>query len=108
MSSEKAKMLFTKADRTLNCAETIAAAFGHEDIFPQMRQCGGGHAPDGICGALHAALVLAPESRREEIKRKFALEAKSVYCFELKNKHHTSCLSCVMTAATLLENAEKK
>ena len=108
MSLKKATDLFTARPRKYNCAETIAEAFDHSDMVSQMHFCGGGCAPDGICGALHAGMLLVPEDKRAEMLKEFKEKAGSVYCDELKNDLKKPCLACVRIAAMLLEKYGEK
>jgi hypothetical protein len=65
--------------------------------------CGGGKAPGGLCGALYAALALAPESEHENIKASFAEKAGALTCCEIKSTTLFPCAECVRVAAELTE-----
>lgn len=108
MSIEKATELFTAVPKKYNCAETVVEAFGHGELLSQMHYCGGGRAPEGICGALHAALQLLPQEEHEKVKQEFQERAGSLLCGELKNTCKTPCLACVRIASALLEKYQKK
>ena len=107
MSIDKATELFTAVPKKFNCAETIAEAFGHGELLSQMHFCGGGRAPEGICGALHAALLLIPAEDHAAVKQEFLERAGSLLCDELKNTCKTPCLACVRIAAALVEKYQK-
>lgn len=85
-----------------NCAQTICAAFGREDLLESMKTCGGGRAPEGTCGALYGALQVAPAEQGDAIKAAFAAELGGTRCDELKSACRVPCRTCVQTAARLL------
>ena len=60
----KAVELFTAVPKLHNCAQAVAAGAGDEALAESMKVCGGGKAPLGRCGALHAALELTPAERK--------------------------------------------
>ncbi len=103
----KAQEIFSRVPKTHNCAQSVAAGCGHEELVPGLAAMGHGRAPGGRCGALHAALAAAPEACRDEIRRAFAAEAGSELCKELKAKGYP-CASCVELAASLLDECQKK
>ena len=97
----KAHALFTAVPKLHNCAQAVADGCGAPaDILDAMKVCGGGKAPDGLCGALHAAVTLFPD-RAEEIKSKFAETVGGIRCREIKTGPKTPCPVCVETAARL-------
>jgi hypothetical protein len=106
MSKEKSLSFFRTPPHNYNCAQTIAAGFGHEDFIEPFKVCGGGRAPEGLCGALHAALALAPEAKRAEILEAFRQKNGAVSCRELKQTFRVPCPQCVASAAELLEKAK--
>lgn len=106
MSKEKAVSLFRSPPYNYNCAQTVAAGFGHEDFIEPFKACGGGRAPEGLCGALHAALELAPETKRAEILEAFRQKNGAVTCRELKQTFRVPCPQCVAVAAELLEKSK--
>lgn len=85
-----------------NCAQTVAAAAGRADLVNEMAQCGGGKAPEGLCGALYAAIQAAPEDKKNLIREKFNERLGAVTCSDLKNVRKVPCPLCVETAAKLL------
>ncbi len=98
---EQALATFRTPPHMYNCAQTVCAAFGREDLLDAMKSCGGGRAPEGTCGALYGAMQVAPE-RAEEIKAAFAAANGATQCRQLKGENRVPCQVCVRTAAELL------
>ncbi len=93
----------------LNCAQSILKAFGHRKDMSRneidaAQAFGGGRAAGGVCGALHAALLLVddPEKKRS-LRESFAERAGSEKCREIRAKKIITCGQCVELAAELLE-----
>ena len=103
---ENALKTFRAPPENHNCAQCVAAAFGREDLVSALKDCGGGRAPDGVCGALYAALQIASEEKRAGIAREFAAKNGSEKCRELKQRFRVPCPQCVATAADLLSASE--
>ena len=95
--------IYTAVPKMHNCAQAVAAGAGREDLVEAFKVCGGGKAPGGLCGALHAALALAPESEHEAIKTAFAAKAGALTCSEIKSVTLFPCAECVRVAAELTE-----
>ena len=53
--SNKALELFTAVPKMHNCAQAVAEGCGHPEMVAELASCGGGRAPEGLCGALHSA-----------------------------------------------------
>ena len=104
----RAGELFTAPGHPFICAQAVALGNGHEEQKEDLARCGGGRAPGGICGALHAALLLAPEDQREAIQAEFQRQAGALTCREIKGQTGTPCLQCVEIATALLEKAQGK
>lgn len=102
MPKEKALYSFRQPPLSLNCAQAIAHGFGREDLASQLQTCGGGKAPDGLCGALYAAMIIAGEPTAAEIADAFEKELGYRTCFSLKREGKVSCPKCVACAADLL------
>ena len=51
----KAFELFTAVPKLHNCAQAVADGMGRKDLVLELAACGGGRAPEGLCGALHSA-----------------------------------------------------
>ena len=98
----QAMTLFSAIPRQHNCAQAVVCGLGRQDLQEEMKACGGGHAPGGLCGALHAAMTLVPE-HAEEIRSAFAASLGADTCHALKGELHVPCTKCVETAATLAE-----
>ena len=100
---------FRQPPLRLNCAQAVAHAWqiksgrdGH--WVGELAGCGGGGAPGGICGALHAAhLAIGKETLQEKATREFAALAGSVQCREIRRLGVATCAECVEQAAAWLE-----
>ena len=103
MFKEKALGFFTAVPKMHNCAQAVACGAGREDLKDELAKCGGGKAPEGLCGALYAALLLAPVEKHDEIKQKFAEKAAYLTCREIKTISKFPCADCVALASELLE-----
>ena len=99
---QRALSTFREPPCSYNCAQTVCAAFGRDDLLEQMKACGGGRAPEGTCGALYAAMTLVPE-RAEAFAAAFRKANGSSLCRELKGTHRVPCQTCVSTVASLVE-----
>ena len=104
---EHALKVFRKPPERLNCAQAVLYAWrevsGDTSIaLSDLKPFSGGRAPDGLCGALHAACVAAPD-RTEALKQNFAARLGSLYCKELRAARVHSCEVCVGYAAELLQ-----
>lgn len=97
---QKALSLFRQPPRCLNCAQTICAAMEREDLVEDMRDKARGKAPGGTCGALFAAMTLAPD-RADDIRAAFTQTLGANTCNELKARQNP-CPRCVQTAIRLL------
>ncbi|MDD3886639.1 MAG: hypothetical protein PHI35_07200 [Victivallaceae bacterium] len=104
----RAVEVFSELPKTCNCAQAVAVGLGHEELKAELAMCGGGRAPEGRCGALHAALRLTPAEEHESIKAEFRRTAGSEFCRELKGVYQYPCVKCVELAAKLAEAAIKK
>ena len=103
----KAEEIFSAVPKTHNCAQAVAAGAGRDDLVPALAVCGGGRAPGGLCGALHAALAIAPQEHHAQMKADFASATGALTCKEIKGFTHTPCAKCVATGASLLEKYGK-
>lgn len=99
----KAVELFSAEPKMYNCAQAVAAAAGRVDMLEELRCCGGGKAPDNLCGALFAAMMIAGEEESLLIREKFYSELKADTCAQLKGEVMVPCARCVAVAAELLE-----
>lgn len=104
----KAVELFTAVPKMHNCAQAVAAGAGDETLSAELQSCGGGRAPGGRCGALHAALLLTPEDSHAELINRFCAAAGAETCREIKAGNPPyPCAECVRTGAELVEMFRK-
>lgn len=98
---DRIKEALSKFRKPYNCAQTVYVAVKPEDAegIAGLANCGGGKAPDGICGALYAAIKLKPQDMAA-IKANFKETTGSEYCCEIKTVHKTPCERCVECALT--------
>jgi hypothetical protein len=109
---QHALAIFRKTSEHLNCAQAVLSAWhtvsGDTTLaLAGLKACGGGHAPEGICGALHTACRIAPD-RAAALKTAFIAHLGSAYCKELRAAKVHSCDACVAFAAELLEPGARK
>ncbi|MFH1361996.1 MAG: hypothetical protein ABIH69_05015 [bacterium] len=105
MSAIKAKKHFLGLDKheRLNCAAAVFKAFDQEGSCHCQ---GGGHSPDGKCGAYCAAKCILEKKHPEKLQdfEKFFLDlAGSLGCREIKKLKKLSCLGCVEKSAEYLQ-----
>lgn len=99
----KAVELFNAVPKIYNCAQTVAAAAGRNELIEEMRLCGGGKAPENLCGALYAAMLIAGEENGSKIREEFESALGAETCADLKHLQRVPCVRCVEKAAELLE-----
>ncbi len=104
-TAEKALSTFRQPPHSYNCAQTVCAAFGREDLLEEMAACGGGRAPEGMCGALYGATRVLPD-KAQQIIEAFRAENGAIHCRELKGANRVPCTQCVRCAATLVESLQ--
>ena len=96
--------IFTAVPRKHNCAQAVAAGFGNDALADELKTCGGGNAPFGHCGALHAALSLTAAEHHEKLIAEFTAAAGAATCKEIKTAADPyPCSECVRKAAELVE-----
>lgn len=98
--------VFRQPPERLNCAQSVLHAWreitGDKSVaLADLKPFGGGRAPDGLCGALHAACLIAP-ARADALKSAFAARLGSVDCRELRAAKAHPCETCVAQATELL------
>ena len=113
MSVEKAKAHYIGGSgyRKLNCAQTIINAFKDkfdlpEEMVDDLSVCGGGRAPGGLCGSLHAARVMLEKDHPARIKDcedALLAHAGSIKCREIRSFRKLSCAGCVEKVAECIE-----
>ena len=99
--------IFRRVPRTHNCSQSVAAGCGHPELNAELASCGGGRAPEGRCGALHAAMLMAGPEKQEAVRQKFIAENGSEFCRELKTVYHVPCEKSVESAARIFEESGK-
>ena len=100
---ERAKNLF-HGEEKYNCAQAVLAAFDvHEDKIAEAKAHGGGRAPEGLCGAFHAAKALVGEECFAGMTAKMAEAAGGLSCQEIRPLGQLSCRDCVGLAAELTQ-----
>ena len=100
----KAVELFTAVPKLHNCAQAVADGAGNKDLAREMAVCGGGKAPLGRCGALHAALCLTAPEKHDALIAEFVAAAGAETCREIKGAEKPlPCPECVRVAAELVE-----
>ena len=102
MESDKAVSLFGAVPKKYNCAQSVAKAFGRDDLVAVLKACGGGQAEGGLCGALHAALHLLREDKWETVKEQFQNRVGNALCRTIRKEGKTPCTECVRIAADLV------
>lgn len=106
MKVRKAKELF-HGEEKYNCAQAVLAAFdASEEHIADAKKCGGGRAPEGLCGALHSFRILAGEEAFAEHADEFREKAGGLTCREVRPLGKLSCRECVGLAAELLQRRQ--
>ncbi len=93
-------------EENYNCAQAVLVQNGAPaETVAQFKASGGGRAPGGICGALHAArFLLNDEAKFRQLCEEFAAKSGgALSCRELKSEAKLPCPVCVDLAAELLE-----
>ena len=101
---EQAVGFYTQKPKQYNCAQAVAKAFGRDDLVEPLKSCGGGKAPDGLCGALYAALLLAGEERSEAIKEQFLKKIEHLECKVIRKSKQATCVDCVCRATEIVDS----
>lgn len=94
----------------LNCAQSVLHGFQEthevEDReIAEAKRLGGGRAEKGVCGALHAAMVLAGD-KGEDVAQQFEQKAGARDCKSIRQIKKVSCKECVELAAKILNDTE--
>ena len=103
----RAVEIFNQVPKTHNCAQAVAAGCGWETLVAELATCGRGNAPQGRCGALHAAMCMLPPEDQEEVRRRFVESAGAEQCQEIRNLRRFTCADCVRRAAELVEEVNR-
>lgn len=104
------------ADKRGNCAMSVAYGYAREtgcteeqalQKAEEFRSCGGGRAPDGLCGALYAAKTLCP-AQADEIENIYKNGAQNfTRCKEIRPQAIIPCNRCVELAGEALDATNK-
>jgi hypothetical protein len=109
MDEATARSLF-RGKNKLNCAQAVLKAFqpafGTSDREIQaFKTAGDGRAPEGLCGALHAARhLLQDPSLARELEALFERKGGSTRCKEIRKAKKLPCGDCVALAANFLQD----
>lgn len=95
--------LYTAPGHPYNCAQSVALGCNHPELEADMKACGGGRAPEGICGALHVALLLSSPEKSPALKEAFRKEVGALTCHEIKTTAKVPCARCVEIAERLFK-----
>jgi len=100
--SQKALSLFRNP---YSCAQAVALAF--KDLSASELEIykanSGGKAPEGICGALFAALANTKSENHRTLIENFVKQIGSMRCADIKQIYKTPCSKCVAVASELAE-----
>lgn len=118
MSIEVAKNHFLGREgyKRMNCAQSVISAFKEKynlsaDTVEAFGAYGGGRAPDGLCGALYAAMHILKENagieKCNELEGYFIAQAGSVKCREIRMCKKLSCLDCVEKSSEFLDKCAR-
>lgn len=102
-SKEKALSAFRSPPLFLNCSQAVAHGLDRDDLREQLSNCGQGRAPDGLCGAVYAAALIAGENAADVFDA-FKQKNGSVFCRELKTKFRVPCPQCVACAVEICKS----
>lgn len=99
---DEARNVFRCPPLFLNCAQSVASLCGAAAQVEGLAGFGGGKAPGGFCGALHAALEIVPPNQREQFIQEFTRHVGNQRCADIKRENKTPCLDCVTIATKLV------
>jgi len=90
-----------------NCCQAVLRAFQDrcaidESRIAAARTAGGGRAPDGRCGALHAAFAVLPADHHPAVAAAFVAHTGAAACREIRKLKRATCSDCVAEAARLV------
>lgn len=115
MSSIQAKNNYTGlgGGKRMNCAQAVASAFKDrynltEEMVDGFGACGGGNAPEGLCGAFYAVRSILDKhdkDRLPELEQYFSEHAGALHCSHIKGLKRISCVGCVEKGAEFLERS---
>jgi hypothetical protein len=98
---------FRKPPEQLNCAQSVL--YGYQQVtgdtgisIASLKPFGGGRAPEGLCGAIYSACLVAPDAAND-LKENFSKVIGSAFCRQIREANRHSCDVCVSRASELLE-----
>lgn len=97
-------------DEGFNCAQAVLKAFQgafslSDEMIAAHKVSGGGRVENNECGALYAArLLVADESKSEQMTDAFVKAAGSASCKEIRQLGKLNCRGCVGEAAANLQS----
>ncbi len=92
----------------LGCAQAVTKAFQQDlkisnEHINWLATYNTGQAPNGICGAIYAALELCTsEEQKIRVRNKFLHHAKHLSCRDIRKNRAISCRQAVEIAANIL------
>lgn len=108
MDNSKASDFFHKEDN-LNCAQAVLKfSESHKNVSSEVirdfKAFGGGRAPGGVCGALHAAdFIFDCSDKTAELEKEFITLAGSTICRDIRQDGKLSCAACVDLAGKCMK-----
>ncbi len=97
-------------EENYNCAQAVLACAGASpELIEANKVNGGGRAPEGLCGALHAVrLLLNDEQKFRELCEEFARKTNgALTCRQLKGEARLPCPACLNLSYFLFEEKRK-
>ena len=88
----------------MNCAQAVGLS---QEVIELFRAYGGGRAPDGLCGALYAAMYILKNKnageKSAELEKFFLEQAGALKCHEVRTCRKLSCLGCVEKSSEFID-----
>jgi len=98
----KASELYHHPKHLFNCAQSIIYKWSEINGIASLkavdfRSNGGGRTPDGICGALYAALLLfdRDSDTQDQLKTEFVAAIGSPLCRSIRLEKLATCKECI-------------
>ena len=97
-----------------NCCQAVLKAYADnadisdDYIHENFAKYGGGRAPEGMCGALYAAVLLLKDQPEElnKIADEFTKSASSANCRDIRKAGTLHCIQCVELVGQMLEDKQ--
>ncbi len=98
---ENAMFDFHSSSTHHNCAQAVAwaARLSNEEVEGRFAKAGGGRAPEGLCGAVYAAMEAVGKDKAEKVRAAFKRRLGADTCKALKGELKVPCVECVRVAA---------